>query len=250
VWQAFRDQIVEQGHDFELVTVGLDAAGAEACRSFVDAAFEIGRHPALVDTSHLVAELFGVVNIPNTIWIDEDGMIVRPIDVAPAPPSIELERESPFAGLTEVPDRMVEIMGEAGKIQRDPPAYEAALRDWITKGADSEFALSPADVVARSQPRDLDYATGQAHFELATHLETRGHHEAAIPHFREAHRLAPDNFAYRRQAWSLEPSVEGPLKRFVQGPMAGEEADWPYEGDWLSDVREMGAENYYPMWQA
>jgi len=250
VWQAFRDQIVEQGHAFELLTVGIDAAGAEACRPYVDAAFEVGRHPALVDTSHLVAELFGVVNIPNTIWIDEQGTIVRPIDVAPAPPSIEIERESPFAGLTEVPDRMIEIMGEAGRIQHDPPAYEAALRDWIEKGADSEFALSADEVVARSQPRDLDYATGQAHFELATHLETIGNHADAIPHFREAHRLAPANFAYRRQAWSLEPSLEGPLKRFVQGPLEGEEADWPYEGDWLRDVREMGAENYYPAWKA
>ena len=27
------------------------------------------------------------------------------------------------------------------------------LRDWVAKGADSEFALSPDEVVARSRPR-------------------------------------------------------------------------------------------------
>jgi hypothetical protein len=69
-------------------------------------------------------------------------------------------------------------------------------------------------------------------------------------HFRKAHELVPENFAFRRQAWSLEPSVEGPLARFWQGPLPGEEADWPYAGDWLTDVREMGASNYYPKWSA
>jgi hypothetical protein len=28
--------------------------------------------------------------------------------------------------------------------------------------------------------------------------------------------------------------------------MEGQESDWPFEGDWVTDVRAMGAENYYP----
>ena len=104
-------------------------------------------------------------------------------------------------------------------------------------------------MIARSQPRDADAAVGQAHFELAAHLEGLGHHDDAVPHYREAHRLMPDNFSYKRQAWSLEPSggdLEGPVTRFWQGPVEGAEDAWPYEGDWLTDVRQMGAENYYP----
>jgi len=244
VWQAFRNEV--HGHGVEVVTVGIDTAGAEACRPFIEAAKP--EHPSLIDQHHRVAELFGVINIPNAVWIDEDGMIVRPAEPAPAPPSLGVERSSSLGAMPELPQRMLDIMGEAAKIEADPAAYEAALRDWITNGSASAFALSADQVIDRSGPRTADAARGHAHFELATHLEISGEHDAAVEHFRRAHELVPENFAYRRQAWSLEPTVEGPFARFWQGPSAGNEADWPYAGDWLSDVREMGASNYYPTW--
>lgn len=244
MWQAFRDEVQSKG--VEVVTVGIDTAGPEACRPFIEAASP--EHPSLIDEHHRVAELFGVVNIPNAVWIDEDGMIVRPAEPAPAPPSVGVERVSSLGDLGEIPQRVVDIMGEAAKIEADPASYETALRDWIENGSASAFALDAADVIERSGPRSADAARGHAHFELATHLEVGGEHQAAIGHFRMAHELVPENFAYRRQAWSLEPSVEGPLARFWQGPLDGAEADWPYAGDWLSDVREMGASNYYPKW--
>ena len=74
MWQAFRDEVKDMG--VEVVTVGIDTAGPEACRAFIEAANP--EHPSLIDEHHRVAELFGVVNIPNAVWIDEDGMIVRP----------------------------------------------------------------------------------------------------------------------------------------------------------------------------
>ncbi len=246
MWQAFRNEHHAAG--FEVVTVALDTAGPEACRRFI----ELGQpeHPSLIDAHHRVAELFGVVNIPNAVWIDEAGMIVRPPEPAPAPPTFRHLNANIFAGVTEVPERMKAIMGEAMHIQSSPEAYEAALVDWIANGADSKFALSPADVIARSGPRSADAARGAAHFELATHLELQGHHGAAISHFRLAHELVPDNFSYRRQAWSLEPGGDGPMERFWQGPADGDDGSWPYEGDWLTDVRAMGPSNYYPTWQA
>lgn len=245
MWQAFRNEVADQG--VEVVTVGVDTAGPEACRSFIEAASP--EHPSLIDEHHRVAELFGVVNIPNAVWIDENGIIVRPAEPAPAPPSVGVERDSALGDLGEIPERVMAIMGEASKIEADPTAYETALRDWITNGADSAYALTADDVIERSGPRSADAARGHAHFELATHFEVSGNHEAAITHFRMAHELVPENFAYRRQAWSLEPSVDGPLARFWQGPADGQEADWPYAGDWLTDVREMGAANYYPKFQ-
>jgi len=242
VWQAFRDQVKDKG--VEIVTVGMDAAGAEACRPYIEAASP--EHPSLIDTSHRMAEQFGVINIPNAVWIDEDGMIVRPAELATAPPSIKNDRANPLAGMTEIPPRMMDIFTEAMQFEADPAAYEAALRDWIQHGSASRFALSPGEVVERSQPRSADTSKGQAHFELACHLEQAGDHEAAVGHFREAHRLVPDNFAYRRQAWSLEPAPDGPIQRFWQGPVEGAEDDWPYDSEWLSDVRAMGPANYYP----
>jgi len=226
----------------EVVTVGLDTAGAEACRPFIEAAQP--SHPSLTDQQHAVAELFGVINIPNGVWIDENGIIVRPAETAPAP---RREERAAAGDMGELPERMVEIFTEAQKIRSDPQAYEAALRDWVANGADSPFALSPAEVIERSQPRDDEAARGQAHFELATHLHAVGKHDAAVEHFRAAHELVPTNFSYKRQAWSLEPGPDGPLQRFWQGPSEG--ADWPYAGDWLTDVREFGAENYYAEWR-
>lgn len=246
MWQALRNELHADG--LEVVTVGLDTAGVEACRPFIEAAQP--DHPSLIDETHRTSQLFGVVNIPNAVWIDEDGMIVRPAEPAPAPPSLKPDEAMSIGDPAQLPARMQQIMGEAAKIQASPQAYEAAIRDWVANGASSDFALSPDEVIERSGPRDANVATGHAHFELATHLELAGEHQAAIAHFRQAHELVPRNFAYRRQAWSLEPGPEGPLNRFWQGPTEGAEADWPYAGDWLADTREMGAENYYPAWQA
>lgn len=239
MWQELRERLHPRG--LEIVTVGLDTLGAAACRPFIEVARP--EHPSLIDAHHAVAELFGMVNIPNSVWIDEAGTIVRPAEAAPPPR--RAERAS--AGESgEVPQRFREIFGEATKIRTDPEAYHGALLDWVEHGADSRFALAPDEVIERSRPRDAATARGQAHFELATHLELLGDHTAAVTHFREAHRLVPDNFAYRRQAWSLEPGTDGPLARFWQGPPDDDPASWPYDGDWLTDVREMGAENYYP----
>ncbi len=247
MWQTFRNELHDQG--LEVVTVALETAGAEACRPYIEAASP--EHPSLIDQTHKTAELFGFINIPNAVWIDEQGMLVRPAEAAPGPASIERAPSAAFANL-EPPQHLMEIFGEAVKIQTSPADYEAAIRDWVAKGADSEFALSPDEVIARSQPRDADAARGQAHFELAAYLEQQGHHDDAVPHYREAHRLMPDNFSYKRQAWSLEPSggeLDGLITRFWQGPVEGREESWPYEGDWLTDVRQMGAENYYPAWR-
>ena len=60
----------------------------------------------------------------------------------------------------------------------------------------------------------------------------RGHVEAARPFFREAHRLQPENWTYKRQAWSLVDPLQGPTEH--------------YDSDWLADIRKIGAENYYP----
>ncbi len=242
MWQALRNEL--HPHGLEVVTVGMDTAGAEACRHFIEAAKP--EHPSLIDANHVVASQFGIINIPNSVWIDEDGMIVRPAEAAPAPPSIDVPRTNPFEGMTEFPDRAQAIMAEAVNIESDPAAYEAALRDWVTNGAESVYALSADQVIERSQPRSADTSTGAAHFAMAAHLEQAGKHDAAVPHFRQAHQLVPDNFAYRRQAWSLEPGGEGAFARFWQGPQDGNEEAWPYDSEWVSDVQAMGAANYYP----
>ena len=228
----------------EIVTVCLESMGPEAGRPYVERAQP--EHPSLIDTAHAVDELFGIVNIPNSVWIDEAGTIVRPAEPAWPPPPPDAPEASPPPG-DDAPPRLREMMAEASKIVSDRDAYVAALHDWAERGADSPYALSSDEVVERSGRRDLDVSTAAAHFELAQHLFRTGDLEAARPHFREAHRLQPENWTYKRQAWSLEPGAfEGPMARFWQGPVPGNEDAWPYDGDWVADAKAIGGENYYP----
>jgi hypothetical protein len=62
--------------------------------------------------------------------------------------------------------------------------------------------------------------------------------DLAIAHFNACHRLQPDNWTYKRQAWSLVGAerVGGAVGRFAQGPLLGEEDDWPFESDFRSEV--------------
>lgn len=109
------------------------------CCSFIEAAQP--EHPSLIDAHHVLAELFGVINIPQSVWVDEQGMIVRPAETAPAPPGAAREPRIPPDG--QVPERFKAIMGEAQKIRQDAEPYHEALRDWVEHGAASRYALSP-----------------------------------------------------------------------------------------------------------
>jgi hypothetical protein len=212
-----------------VVTVALDV-DAEAARPFIEAAAP--EHPSLIDQGHLVDELFGVVNVPNGVWIDEHGMIVRPAEPA-HPGRNEVTESFRTIDLDTVPPDIADVLREAQKIRTDPDGYLAMLRDWAANGAASRFALSPDEVVRRSRPRTIDGATAAAHFELGEYLHNHEDHAGATRHWREAHRLDPDNWTYRRNAWNFEDPVR-------QGHTD------VYDGSWFEDVRKIGAENYYP----
>jgi hypothetical protein len=225
VWQERRAEL--HPHGLEVVTVALDTAGEDAAGPWIDLAKP--EHPALIDQAHLLDELLGIVNVPTGVWIDEEGTIVRPPE--PAFPGRVVLAEF---GIPEgAPQRMIEMLQEAAKIKVEPERYVEALRDWVENGAESRYALAPDEVVARSTPRPPEVSQAAASFELAQHLHREGHTNDAVHWFREAHRLQPGNWTYKRQAWELvDPIMQGPSEQ--------------YEGDWLSDVRQIGAKNYYP----
>ncbi len=210
----------------------MDAGGAQAAARFAaDVDF-----PVVVDSSHRLGELFGVVNVPAGIWIDEQGVVVRPPETAyPARPTfadIDLDDPAVVASLpAEAVSRLRMVQPHLARMRLDPEAYVAALRDWVAQGAASRFVLSAQEVLERSRPRPLEQAQAAAAFALGEHLHATGRSDAAIRWFRESHRLQPDNWTYRRQAWSLVDPSQGPTEH--------------YDGDWLSDVQREGAENYY-----
>ena len=114
----------------------------------------------------------------------------------------------------------------------DSDAYVRAIRDWVANGAESRYALSPDEVVRRSAGRPPEAARAAASFELGQHLHRAGHPQDAVPYFREAHRLQPSNWTYKRQAWALAGFDGRPNE--------------VYDGDWVGDVKAVGVENYYP----
>ena len=218
-----RDELHQDG--LEIVTVALDSTG-EAARNVLEPLAPT--HPALIDETHTVDKLFGVVNVPSGIWIDEDGGIVRPPE--PAFPGRSPYQDAQISD--SLPQRIKDMLLEAKKIQAEPEKYVAALRDWVGRGRDSRYVLSSHEVIERSRPRPVEESFAAAHFELGQHLHRAGKTADGVRHWREAHRLQPDNWTYKRQAWSLADPTQGPTD--------------VYDGDWLSDVRKIGAENYYP----
>jgi len=235
VWQELRSELIDKG--VEVVTVALDTGGAAAARPFVDMAAP--EHPSLVDEAHVCDEALGIVNVPMAVWVDETGTLVRPAHSAQVQVSPFRDAEIPEG----LPDRLHQTLVEVKKIPGDAEAYLTALRDWAEHGADSRFALTPDEVIARSQPRPRSHAEAAAAFELAQHLWRAGRRDAAVRWFRRAHDLHPHNWTYKRQAWTLATTKEGELSDLLQAP------NELYDTGWLEEIQRLGAENYYPAFE-
>jgi tetratricopeptide (TPR) repeat protein len=215
----------------------MDTGGWDAARPFLEAAMPT--HPALIDQEQPHDRLLGMVNVPTGIWIDEEGTIVRPPEPAFARPFAEIMPQVIAAVadyVSEVPS-LPGVLDAARQLpigpgQRvDPDRYYSALSDWVEKGADSEYALSPSQVIDRSRPMPPDVSAAAAHFELAQNFHRAGLIEAAAVHFEEAIRLQPENWTYKCQAWaSMNPGST---------PTEG------YNRAWLEAVEKIGIENYY-----
>jgi len=230
VWQALRTELAPRG--VEVVTVALDTGGPAAAEQWIRAASP--EHPSLIDAAHVSAERFGFVNVPNAVWIDETGVIVRPAHAAHI-------RDSGLRTM-EVPEGLGfigEVLTEVKKFNADPAAYRDAIGDWVEHGADSRFALDPDEVVARSRPRPREHAEAAAAFELGQHLHRAGHPDDAVGWFKRAHELHPENWTYKRQAWTFVTTPAGEPSDLLQAP------NEVYDGYWLKDVRELGADTYY-----
>ena len=176
---------------------------------------------------HATGEAFGFVNIPMAVWIDESGTIVRNAESASIERSPLRDMDIPDG----LPERLHQMFTEVKAIPDDSAEYRAAIVDWVAKGAASSYALSPDEVVARSRPRGDTEAEAAACFELGQHLRATVGADAAVPWWRRAHELDPDNWTYKRQAWTLVTTPAGAgANDLIQ------DANDVYEGNWLDDV--------------
>ena len=151
-----------------MITVAIDKS-AEDARPWIEAAKPT--HPSLIDTRHVLADLYNLVNVPTILWIDERGRIVRPNDVA-------------FGT-----DTFKHITG------LQAATHLSALRAWV-RG--ETMALPEARIRAlQSLPTDDDQRA-RAEFGLGEWLFNQGRTEAAARHFARAGELAPHDFTIRR----------------------------------------------------
>jgi len=174
-WQAIYQQLRDK--NFEIISVAQDTNCIKDAGPWITAA-----HPtytALVDEKHLVAKLYNMVNVPTGIWINEQGKIVRPSEVA-----FVDDRFKTFTGLDSTP-------------------YLAALKDWADRGDKSAYIMREEKLRERLTVNDANFILASAEFGLGEHLYKNGHLTEAIPHFKEAQHLNPKNWNYKRQAYAL-----------------------------------------------
>ena len=130
-----------------------------------------------------------MVNVPEAVWIDEAGTIVRPAENAG---SFDAFR---------VRDRVTGIVpaNAANATRRAREIYLNAIRDWVGNGARSPHVLDPAS--ARSQMRAASDDSERAHalFRLGNHLLRLDRKAEAQRYFAEAISRHPDSWNIWRQ---------------------------------------------------
>jgi hypothetical protein len=151
----------------------------------------------VIDETHLISTLFNLTNVPAGVWINEDGIIVRPPETA-------------YSKSTKL-----DIGGRS--LASDGDAYVLALRDWVTKGSDSEFALSAEEVTEKLSPRTSNQSQAEAYFQIGTHFQKTGNETLANQYWVKAQELRPESWNYHRQDWSFTPKEQGGnwLKKFM-----------------------------------
>ncbi|HZP28851.1 MAG TPA: redoxin domain-containing protein [Acidimicrobiia bacterium] len=128
-------------------------------------------YPVLVDRDHVLAESYGVVNVPTTVWIDEAGRIARP-------PAIALADDK-FKEFTRI---------ESG-------AHHAALRRWVRDGTPP---MTAAEIRAHADPPTDELRLARAERRLAMYLLRAGAPDLAAAHLARALELAPMDFTINR----------------------------------------------------
>ena len=184
MWQTLTAELKDRS--FTVLAVAMDSH-PEHARPWIEAARP--DYPVLIDRNHLVAELYNMVNVPQAVWIDERGRIVRPTENAGA-----------FEGFRAM-DRATRKMPEevAAKVARAKANYVAAIRDWVEQGAASRHVLDPARARAQVPRMSEHVAEAHASFRFGLQLLHRGREAEARVFLDEARRLHPESWNIWRE---------------------------------------------------
>jgi len=161
-WKQLSDDLEPLGLD--LVAVALDD-DADRVRHWTSRA----GLPPVLDPEHRLSDVFGVVNVPSTVWLDANGRVAKSPTIAPG--------DDQFKDFTEV--------GSA--------RHHEALRRWLHEGVVPVEQRDDAE-------NDPDLRLARAERRLAARLHREGRSEAAERHFESAVALAPLDFSIRRSS--------------------------------------------------
>jgi peroxiredoxin len=167
-WRDVQDELGSAG--LSIFSVALDNSPDDA-RPWVEAAQP--NYPVVVDSAHVTAERYGIVNVPSTVWIDEDGQVVKPPTISPG--------DDQFRDFTKI----------------DSARHHDALRRWVTDGE------LPDTAGLEVTPRTSQEQLAQAERRIGAWLHDRGHVDAARAHLARAVELAPWDWTVRRAGIAL-----------------------------------------------
>ena len=215
MWQALYDELKDKG--FMVVAVAEESRGADHARPWIEQAQKTGSSSywQLIDTEHRLEDLYNLVNVPQAVWIDENGKIVRPPETAG---STDHFRRMDLQTRTMSPEDQAERLAAR-------QAYLDAVRAWVTTG---EHAL-PADAARAGLPRVTgEIAEARARFRLGVWLRLHDRAAEGDRQLATASKLYPDSWSMWRQAADLDEVGK------ASGP------------DFWKRVQALGDQPYYP----
>ena len=185
MWQELYEELAS--HDFLVIAVAMDSREGDAL-PWIEAAKPT--YPTLIDREHRLADLFGIVNVPQAVWIDETGRIVRPAEAAGAYEGFRRMNRT----TREMPEDVARLTNHA------KTTYLDAIRDWARRGAASPYAFSADAARAHLPALTEDTATAQAMFRLGQVLLQQGEREEGQRWLREASQRHPESWCIWRQS--------------------------------------------------
>jgi hypothetical protein len=211
VWQQLYSELRDR--NFMVVAVAEESRGADHARPWIDQAKS--DYWQLIDTEHRLEDLYNLVNVPQAVWIDEQGTIVRPPETAG---STDHFRRMDLKTRTMSPKDQEERLAAR-------TAYMDAVRAWVTSG---KHALSANTARATLPKVTPEMAEARARFRLGVWLRANGRAAEGDRQMAEASRLYPDSWSMWRQAADLDEVGK------ASGP------------DFWKRVQALGDRPYYP----
>ena len=184
MWQGLYEELKDRR--FVVITVALDSREGDPL-PWIEAASPT--YPCLIDREHRIADLYHMVNVPQAVWIDEHGTIVRPAEAAGA-----------YEGFRNMDRVTREMPAHVARTTADAKAtYLAAIRDWVLHGPASAHVFDTAGARARMPVPTEDEARAHVAFRMGQYLMRRGQAAEADRWLQEASRLHPHSWAMWRQ---------------------------------------------------